>query len=80
MRRMNIFQWVIIKLVWIYRYTLRPFLPKNTCKYTPSCSEYMLQAVKMHGALRGFMMGVCRIWRCSPWGKGGDDPVPLKRS
>jgi putative membrane protein insertion efficiency factor len=57
----------------VYRATLRPFLG-GQCRYTPTCSDYMLQAVDKHGPWRGGWMGVRRIGRCHPWGGSGYDP------
>jgi putative membrane protein insertion efficiency factor len=48
----------------------------NVCRYEPSCSSYMMQAVERHGALRGGALGTWRILRCNPWCQGGCDPVP----
>ena len=53
--------------------------PGSGCRYTPSCSEYFLQAVEIHGVCRGSWMGVRRIARCNPWGGSGLDPVPPAR-
>ncbi len=46
------------------------------CRFRPSCSEYMLRALRLHGLLRGGSLGVRRLCRCHPWSKGGFDPVP----
>ncbi len=48
----------------------------NVCRYEPSCSSYMMQAVQRHGAARGAALGTWRILRCNPWCQGGCDPVP----
>ncbi len=48
------------------------------CRYTPTCSEYFLQAVETHGVCRGVWLGLKRILRCQPWGGSGHDPVPEK--
>lgn len=64
-------------LVWIvkfYQAVISPHLP-NACRYTPTCSHYMIEAVKKHGTWRGGMMGFRRIARCHPWGGHGYDPV-----
>jgi uncharacterized protein len=50
--------------------------PGSGCRFTPTCSEYFLQAVEAHGVLRGSWMGIKRIGRCHPWGGSGHDPVP----
>lgn len=50
--------------------------PGSGCRYTPTCSEYFLQAVDTHGVFRGTWLGLKRIARCHPWGGSGHDPVP----
>lgn len=58
-----------------YRLAISPVLPKS-CRFTPTCSEYALQAIRKHGPLKGFWLTVRRIGRCHPWGGSGYDPVP----
>ncbi|WP_439595825.1 membrane protein insertion efficiency factor YidD [Falsiroseomonas sp.] len=58
-----------------YQLTLRPFIGCN-CRFYPHCSEYGLQAVAEHGALRGSWLTARRVLRCNPWHPGGYDPVP----
>ncbi len=52
---------------------------KAHCKYYPTCSNYAIEAIKIHGAFVGFLMAIWRILRCNPFSKGGYDPVPVKR-
>jgi len=61
-------------MVYVYRYTAGPFLGGH-CRYHPTCSQYMLDAVAKHGPWRGFWRGVKRIGRCHPWGGSGYDPA-----
>lgn len=58
-----------------YKRWLSPALPAS-CRYVPSCSEYAIEAVEVHGALRGSWMALIRLLRCHPFIKGGYDPVP----
>ncbi len=66
--------WLLIKLVRFYQRRISPMKPPS-CRYHPTCSNYMLEALHKHGA-KGFLMGLGRIFRCHPFIKGGDDPVP----
>lgn len=65
--------WAIVALVRLYQWTLSPLLGP-LCRFTPSCSEYMVQAVRKYGPLRGAWRGLLRICRCHPWHPGGFDP------
>jgi putative membrane protein insertion efficiency factor len=64
----------ILDLLKLYKTLLSPFLPPS-CRFTPTCSEYTMQAVDKYGAIRGSWMGVKRICRCQPFCEGGHDPV-----
>lgn len=68
-----------IYLIKVYQKTLSPFLGKN-CKFVPSCSQYMIDAIKEFGSFKGIIMGMKRIIRCNPLSKGGFDPVPKKNN
>jgi putative membrane protein insertion efficiency factor len=65
--------YLLIGLVRCYQLVLRPVLPA-VCRFSPSCSEYFILAVRKYGPLRGAWRGVCRIGRCHPWNPGGLDP------
>jgi hypothetical protein len=67
--------WVLMLLVTGYRRFVSPLLGP-TCRFEPSCSAYSLEALRMHGALRGTWLTVRRIARCHPFHPGGYDPVP----
>lgn len=69
-------RWLIDLPVMFYRKCISPLLP-NVCKYTPSCSQYMLDAVREYGPVKGAAKGICRLARCNPFSKGGYDPVPI---
>ena len=61
----------------LYKKYISPLLG-NHCRYRPTCSIYMIQAIEIHGAVKGLILGTWRILRCNPWSKGGYDPVPPK--
>ncbi len=62
-------------LIRVYQVVLRPILPPS-CRFAPSCSEYMYQAIDKFGVARGAYLGLKRILRCHPWHPGGADPIP----
>ncbi|MGL4595463.1 MAG: membrane protein insertion efficiency factor YidD [Thermoguttaceae bacterium] len=63
----------LIGIVLIYKNGISPFLP-HVCRFDPTCSTYMMEAIRKYGAIRGLLKGICRISRCHPWNPGGDDP------
>ena len=65
---------LVIIPVRIYQRLISPLLPPS-CRYTPSCSNYMIEAVGKHGTIRGVFQGLRRLLRCAPWGGYGHDPV-----
>jgi putative membrane protein insertion efficiency factor len=62
-----------------YQWTIRPLIGAN-CRFHPGCSDYAVQALRTHGALRGSALAAKRILRCNPWNEGGLDPVPPTES
>ncbi|WP_103665734.1 membrane protein insertion efficiency factor YidD [Gracilimonas amylolytica] len=74
-----IFSKLIIILVRFYQLAISPWLGKS-CRYTPTCSHYMIEAVNEWGPLKGFWLGIKRIGSCHPWGGEGYDPVPKRTS
>lgn len=65
----------VIRLIRFYQRVISPLFPPS-CRYTPSCSQYTLEAVTKYGAARGLFMGGRRLLRCHPFHPGGHDPVP----
>ena len=68
-------KYVLITLLRAYRLLISP-LYGQVCRYHPSCSAYALDAVRLHGSVKGSWLAVRRVGRCHPWAAGGYDPVP----
>jgi len=68
-----------VALIRLYQILISPFLGQ-VCRFSPTCSEYMIQALRVHGLFKGTWLGVRRIGRCHPFNPGGYDPVPEKDS
>lgn len=66
---------LLILPIRFYQLCISPLLPPS-CRYTPTCSQYAIEAIRKHGALRGSWLAIKRICRCHPWGGSGYDPVP----
>ncbi len=62
----------------LYQWAISPLLPPS-CRFTPTCSEYAIEAILTHGLIRGGWLAVWRLLRCNPWTAGGHDPVPPSR-
>ena len=69
------FKFLFIGLVKLYQWFLSPLFPPS-CRYTPTCSAYTIEAIKEWGILKGWWMAVKRLAKCHPWGTHGPDPVP----
>ena len=72
---------ILLGLIQIYRYTISPaqaflFGADNGCRFTPTCSQYGVEAIKKYGAFKGGWLTIKRIANCNPWGGHGHDPVP----
>ena len=66
---------LMLGLIQFYRYAISPLIPPR-CRYTPTCSQYALEAIQKYGAVNGGWLAAKRIARCHPWGGHGHDPVP----
>ena len=66
---------IVIAALAVYKRAISPLLPQ-ACRYYPTCSDYMREAVERHGAARGVRLGTARLLRCHPFHAGGYDPVP----
>ena len=66
---------VLLAIIRFYKRAISPYLPPS-CRFTPTCSEYAVEAIQKHGALKGLGLAVWRVMRCNPLCKGGYDPVP----
>lgn len=73
-------KWVLsspfVALIRLYQICISPLKPHPTCRFTPTCSQYAIEALKKYGPLKGGWLALRRIVRCNPWGGSGYDPVP----
>ena len=67
-----------IAIIKSYQKWISPLLPAR-CRYQPTCSQYCIEALSIHGLFKGFFLGIRRILRCHPWGGSGHDPVPKSK-
>lgn len=66
---------LFIALVRGYQFFISPYFP-SSCRYHPTCSNYAIDAIRIHGVFKGIFLAAWRILRCNPWSAGGEDPVP----
>lgn len=69
---------LLIRIIELYQKNISPIKP-GCCRFIPTCSAYAMEAIEVHGALKGGLLAVWRLLRCHPLCKGGYDPVPPKR-
>lgn len=72
---LTMFSVLLIIPIKIYQFLISPILPMS-CRYTPSCSAYAIEALKKYGPFKGLWLATKRILSCNPWGGSGYDPVP----
>lgn len=66
---------ILLLPIYLYKYSISPMLPPS-CRFTPSCSQYAIEAIKKYGPGKGLWLAIKRLSRCHPWGGHGYDPVP----
>ena len=69
----------LIFLIKSYQLTISPWFSGGSCRFTPTCSQYAIEALEVHGIFKGGLLAAWRIIRCNPLSKGGWDPVPPKK-
>ncbi len=70
---------IFIGLIKFYRYVISPHTQRS-CRHIPSCSEYGIEALRVHGPFYGLYLTIIRVLKCNPWGTTGYDPVPDKKT
>ncbi|MBK6681171.1 MAG: membrane protein insertion efficiency factor YidD [Ignavibacteriales bacterium] len=71
----NAVSYLLVAIVRGYQLLISPLFPPS-CRFSPTCSNYMIEALHKHGPFKGLRLGIWRILRCNPWGGSGYDPVP----
>jgi len=74
----KIFIYPLIFIIKIYQFIISPLINQN-CRYLPTCSEYAIESLKLHGLLRGSFFAIRRILKCHPFGGHGFDPIPKRK-
>ncbi|MDQ8052370.1 MAG: membrane protein insertion efficiency factor YidD [Pedobacter sp.] len=72
---LSLFSWLFLGIIRLYQLLLSPILGAS-CRFTPTCSQYGIEAIKKHGPFKGGWLTLKRIASCHPWGRHGHDPVP----
>jgi len=75
---LKLISYPLLGLVYFYKYAISPLTPAS-CRHVPTCSTYMIEAIKIHGPFKGTWLGLRRLSKCHPWGTSGYDPVPAKK-
>ena len=75
----QLLKWIFILPVKIYQITISPWMP-DSCRHSPTCSQYAIEAIQIHGIFIGIWLGTKKLIKCHPWGTSGYDPVPPKGS
>lgn len=75
---MKVINFIFILPIRVYQVLISPWLGKN-CRHEPTCSQYAIEAIQVHGVIKGLALGFNRIRKCQPWGTMGYDPVPPKK-
>ena len=70
---------ILLGLIKLYQTLISPLTP-STCRFQPTCSHYAKEAIVVHGARKGSVLALQRLFKCHPWGKSGYDPVPPKNN
>ncbi|HAH57711.1 MAG: membrane protein insertion efficiency factor YidD [Lentimicrobium sp.] len=71
----KLFTKLLVGIIRVYQWAVSPYLPPS-CRYTPTCSQYGIEALKKYGPLKGGWLTIKRMASCHPWGGSGYDPVP----
>lgn len=66
---------LLILPIRFYQKYISPYTPPS-CRFTPTCSQYAIEAIRKHGPIKGLLLAIWRLLRCNPWGGSGYDPVP----
>ena len=74
----KIFIYPLIFIIKIYQFIVSPLIGQN-CRYLPTCSEYAIESLKLHGLLRGSFFAIRRVLKCHPFGGHGFDPIPKRK-